>query len=353
MDTRHNILLVDDDPDLSEVYRGLLAQLPTAPEVKIANSGQRALAMLEAEPFRLLLCDLKMPKMDGLQVLSIGRRKYPQVRTVALTGLLDEQYRSRAYAMGVDLFWHKPTSSEEIRLFTECIESLLGQDTENGFRGIQSKSLVDLIQLECISRSSSVLRITNGSRTARIWIQDGDVTHAETETLQGEPAFRHILSWKGGAFDTLPAEPNRERTIFTSYNALLLESAQALDESRVEGNGQGEVSENDIRVSELAKIEGLEFVLALEPGADGPSFARGLEHPQAVTEWARGTMETLEALGERLQAGRLESICGLGLPRNITVSHFESGLLCAGWSGTIANEDMTDAVKRVTSLWHC
>ena len=78
MDTRHRILLVDDDPDLLEMYQQILKQLPSQPEIHTAVSGTRALAMLEAEPYRLLICDLKMPKMDGLQVLSIVRRKYPE-----------------------------------------------------------------------------------------------------------------------------------------------------------------------------------------------------------------------------------------------------------------------------------
>ncbi len=85
MDTRPKILLADDDPDLLDLYRQILGQLPSRPEVHTAGSGARAMAMLEAEPFQLLICDLKMPKMDGLQVLAIVRRKYPQLRTVALT----------------------------------------------------------------------------------------------------------------------------------------------------------------------------------------------------------------------------------------------------------------------------
>src|SRR4051794_3652156 len=92
------LLLVDDDPALLELYRELLTQLPSRPEIFTATSGRRALAMLETEPFRLLVCDLKMPKMDGLQVLSIVRRKHPRLRTVALTSVLDEQFRSRVYA---------------------------------------------------------------------------------------------------------------------------------------------------------------------------------------------------------------------------------------------------------------
>src|SRR3989442_8425887 len=132
MDTRHKILLLDDDPDLLDMYREILAQLSGRPEIRTASSGARAMALLEAEPFRLLICDLKMPKMDGLQVLSIVRRKYPQLRTVVLTSVMDEQFRSRVYALGVDMFWQKPTSDAEIKMFLECLESLLGREAEQG-----------------------------------------------------------------------------------------------------------------------------------------------------------------------------------------------------------------------------
>src|ERR1041384_2556217 len=161
MDSRNKILLLDDDPDLLSLYKEILAQLSTHPEILTTTSGARAIALLETEPIRLLICDLKMPKMDGLQVLSIVRRKYPELRTVVLTSVMDEQFRSRVYGLGVDLFWQKPSSNEEIKQLLECLESLLGQESQQGFRGVQSKSLVDIIQLECLSQSSTVLKIIN------------------------------------------------------------------------------------------------------------------------------------------------------------------------------------------------
>src|SRR5258706_7120739 len=260
MDTRHKILLLDDDPALIDLYREILCQLPSRPEIQSASSGSRALAMLEAEPFRLLICDLKMPKMDGLQVLSIVRRKYPQLRTVALTSVLDEQFRSRAYALGVDQFWHKPNTEQEIKMFLECLESLLGRETESGFRGVQSKSLMDIIQLECISQSSSLLRITNGANTGKIWIHEGEIVDAETNELRDEPAFHKILSWKNGSFETLAPEPGRARTIFKSYNGLLLESAQALDESRGGVTSAGDSLTPASPLAQLSQVEGIEFV---------------------------------------------------------------------------------------------
>ena len=302
MNKRPKILLADDDPELLDLYREILAQVPSQPEIHTAGSGSRAIAMLEAEPFQLLICDLKMPKMDGLQVLAIVRRKYPQLRTVALTAEADEQFRSRAYALGVDLFWYKPATEQETKMFLECIESLLGRETGGGFRGMQSKSLMDIIQLECISRSSSVLRISNGSLTGKIWIQGGEVVDAEAADLRGEDAFQKILSWKAGGFEMLPAEPSRPRTVFKSYNALLLESAQALDESLggVTAEGAPEPAASPLAV--LSQLEGVEFVLAMKPGESGYQVARGLENPERVATWARQGLERFRSLGDRLGA---------------------------------------------------
>src|SRR5580692_1539431 len=115
MQARPKILLVDDDQDLLDLYKQILTQLPSQPEISTAFNGARAVAMLADDPYEMLICDLRMPKMDGLQVLSIVRRKYPQLRTVVLTSVIDEQFRSRAYALGVDLFWFKPSNEQEIR----------------------------------------------------------------------------------------------------------------------------------------------------------------------------------------------------------------------------------------------
>src|SRR5580698_6706547 len=152
MDTRHKILLLDDDPDWLGLCRDQLAVLPSHPEIFTANNAKRALALLETEDVRLLISDLKMPRIDGLQMIAIVRRRFPATRTVVLSGLEDEEYRSRAYALGVDLFWLKSEMQRNSKLFLDCLESLLGRTDEGGFRGIQSKSLMDIIQMECLSR---------------------------------------------------------------------------------------------------------------------------------------------------------------------------------------------------------
>jgi CheY-like chemotaxis protein len=350
MTTRHKVLLVDDDPDLLEMYRGLLVQLPSCPEVKTATSGTRALGMLEDEPYRLLICDLRMPKMDGLQVLSIVRRKYPQLRTVAMTSVADEQFRSRVYSLGVDLFWHKPATEQEIRVFAECLESLLGQDTESGFRGVQSKSLVDIIQLECMSQSSSVLRITNGTINGKIWIQDGEVVDAETEDLRGETAFHKIFSWRAGTFETLPAEPSRPRTIFKSYNGLLLESAQVMDEAQNALQVQPPAP-GPSPLTRLSQVDGLEFVIVMKSGNGHEPLARGLEDPERIGNWARQNLERFRKLGDSLQAGPMAAVEGHGPQRQVVLTRHDDTEFCVGWTNTVAPEQIRELMKKVFALW--
>jgi CheY-like chemotaxis protein len=307
--------------------------------------------MLEAEPFQLLICDLKMPKMDGLQVLAIVRRKYPQLRTVALTAELDEQFRSRAYALGVDLFWHKPGTEQETKMFLECIESLLGRETEAGFRGVQSKSLMDIIQLEGISQSSSVLRITNGPRTGIIWIQNGEPVDAEADDMRGEGAFQKILSWRAGNFEMLPPDPGRPRTIFKSYNALLLESAQALDESRGGVTAEGAPQPAVSPLAQLSQVEGVEFVLAMKPGRDEQPVARGLENPERMAAWTRQSLERFRVLGDRLGAGPLEQIEGFGPQRHVVLACQGETEFCVGWKPSLAPDQVRDMMKKVLALW--
>jgi CheY-like chemotaxis protein len=362
MAKQHKILLLDDDEQMLDLYQELLRQLPSQPEVQVSNSGARAIALLESEPFSLLITDLRMPKMDGLQVLAIVRRKYPHLRIIVLTGVLDEEYRSRAYAEGVDMFWQKPSSTEEFQLFKDCIESLLDRDVhaEGGFRGMQSKSLVDLIQLECLSQSSAVLHISQGSVSGRIWVQGGEIIDAAAASFTGEEAFKEILSWKSGNFEILPAEPGRPRTINNSYQGLLLDSAQALDEWRGQQSGAdapgsteaGKAAPANSALAPLARFEGVEFLLTMPIEEKATCDSWRLENAQEAALWAKASQKRLLELGEKLGAGALSQVTGFGLQRHWALAGDKrKGLLCAGFRRTLPKDKVEQTMKHIFAKW--
>jgi len=360
MAAQPKILLLDDDQDFLDLYKEMLSQhLSSLPEVRTASSGSRALSLLESETFTLMIVDLNMPKMDGLQVLSIARRKYPQLKVVVLTGMRDDQFRTRAYAMGVDQYWIKPESDQEMGLFMESIESLLTREAQGGFRGVQSKSLVDIIQLECLSQSSSVLKITNGVVEGKIWIQNGEVIDSEAAGLTAEPAFQRILSWKTGSFEIFPADPLRARAIFTSYQGLLLNTAQAIDEAASVGgpveaaSGEAPVAErlnNQSLLTEVSQMNGVEFLMILGKDKKHEDFW-GLENPKPMATWVRQTVNTFRELGERLQVGEMQQVIGTGPHRKLTVATSGHSSLCVGFPITATPEQIRETMRTIITKW--
>jgi CheY-like chemotaxis protein len=310
--------------------------------------------MLDAEPFRLLICDLKMPRIDGLQVLAIVRRRFPELRTVVLSALEDDDFRSRAYALGVDLFWLKIEMQRNSQMYFDCLESLMGRDQEGGFRGIQSKNLMDIIQMECLTRSSTVLRITRGSLVARLWIQDGELTDAEAEGARGEAAFRRILTWKSGTFENLPSEPKRERTITKPVNALLLESAQAMDESggADASDPAAQIHRRTVWKLSLLARAGAEFVVAVPPEGQGAHEAMGTQVQTAghYASWTRRAVEIVKRMGDAVDAGPLLHLDGNNLERRLLLIPRENKNFLVGWSPE-ASDGLLEKTKKLVASW--
>jgi CheY-like chemotaxis protein len=368
---QHKILLLDDDQDILDLYKEMLASLPSQPEVQIANSGARAIALLEGESFSLLISDLKMPKMDGLQLLTIVRKRWPSLRTVVMSALTDEQFKHRAYAMGIDQFLEKPRTGKEINYFCECIEGLLNKgDVSGAFRGVQSKSLMDIIQLECLSQSSSVLKIIAGPVEGRIWIDNGEVIDSVAADATGEEAFRMIASWKGGNFEILPADPGRKRTIHHSYHALLLETAQAIDEAQQVADSQAaaraesshdpapsglprekETETADTKLYDASRIPGVEFLVATDIAKNGRIASWGLENPDQFGDWVVGSVKGLGDLGERCHWGEVRSMEGKGIHGNIAVMLHKETAIGVGWERSLAWSQVRDGMKKILARW--
>lgn len=352
MESRHRILLLDDDPDVLELYKEILSQLPSKPEIHTATTGARALALLDGDQFRLLICDLKMPKMDGLQVLSIVRRRNPELRTVVLTGVQDEEFRSRAYALGVDLYWLKPETQQNMQMFLECLESLLGREAAGGFRGVQNKSLMDIIQMECLSLSSTVLRIAHGALVGKIWIVGGELIHAEAEGLVGEEAFRRILEWRSGTFENLLPELEHERTINKPVNALLLEAAQAIDETADAGTaGPSEDKAHRKTVRKLAALtrEGAEWIVSVP--ATGTPEGWGTQIAKEAAVWMRQAGDSCKRLSERLDAGPLSHLEGRGMDRRLILLPSDGKNFLVAWPLNSDSHRTLEQTRQLVATW--
>jgi CheY-like chemotaxis protein len=350
MDARHKILVLDDEGDWLDICRDFLSQLPSKPDVRTVSSGMRALSLLDAQPFRVLLCDLKMPRMDGLQVLSIVRRRFPELRTVVLTGLSDGEFRSRAYALGVDLYWLKTDMQQNSQMFLDCIESLLGRD-DGGFRDVQSKSLLDVIQMESALHNSSVLRITSGRETGQICIQDGQIIDARASGADGEAAFWRILNWKGGTFESLPAESGHVQTITKSLDALLLELAQAV--KKASNPTPAQEAEETTFITRLTAVayEGAEFVVTVPAKKEDTAKGWGMKDVDRLAAWTRLAEKAARRIGEKCGAGPWTHIAGHNLERHLLLVPGKGRTFAIGWPPETDPRRLFEPSKRLADTW--
>jgi CheY-like chemotaxis protein len=80
----YRMLIVDDDAAFCEVANQLFSAIGYT--VRCAGDGFEALAMMKEALPDIIVCDLNMPRMSGFELLSIVRRRFPQVPVVALSG---------------------------------------------------------------------------------------------------------------------------------------------------------------------------------------------------------------------------------------------------------------------------
>ena len=91
-------LIVDDEPRLRQVLMHLMRNEGFA--CIEAGNGEDALALLEQHPVTLVMSDLRMPRMDGLELLRHTRARWPDVAVVMITAVADVEVAVSCLAIG-------------------------------------------------------------------------------------------------------------------------------------------------------------------------------------------------------------------------------------------------------------
>jgi predicted regulator of Ras-like GTPase activity (Roadblock/LC7/MglB family) len=101
---------------------------------------------------------------------------------------------------------------------------------------LQDMSVADLIQHNCQEgRTARIdLRRTGDGRTAVLYLEQGQIVHAESQGESGEEIVYQVLAWGDGSFSVEPGQPPPAHSIQRSYAGLLLEGMRRIDEGTAE-----------------------------------------------------------------------------------------------------------------------
>lgn len=110
-----NILVVEDSPTMRQLISFAMKRIAGSKVIE-ATDGVDALKKLSSEKIDLILCDINMPVMDGLKLVSLvrGSPGYKDIPIIMITTEGAEEDRKRALAIGANAYLPKPIQTQEL-----------------------------------------------------------------------------------------------------------------------------------------------------------------------------------------------------------------------------------------------
>jgi DNA-binding NtrC family response regulator len=287
-----HLLFVDDEPALRRVTAERLAERGF--EVVEADTGEQALELLDQFAFDIVVTDLRLPGMDGTQVIEAARGRYPSIVAIVITGYGTVKDAVDAIKRGASDFIAKPFHFDELmhvlqkaleqgRLRSENAYLRSQLEERYQFGGIlgRSRPMQVLFQLlETVAASSSTILVTGetgtGKEVAARAIHHNSPRRAHRfvalncsaipETLLEAELFGHVRGAFTGAVGARQGrfEQAHKGTLFldevgTMSQGLQMKLLRALQEREFERVGDNQTIKVDVRViaatnSDLAKM---------------------------------------------------------------------------------------------------
>jgi DNA-binding NtrC family response regulator len=110
----HKVLIIDDEEDIRKTIR--LQLKGTDFEVIEAENGEKGIEFLSTDPLAVdvIICDIRMPKIDGVEAVAYFRREYPSTPVIVLTGYPDTNLAVQFLKDGVVEYLVKPVEKEKL-----------------------------------------------------------------------------------------------------------------------------------------------------------------------------------------------------------------------------------------------
>jgi CheY-like chemotaxis protein len=220
-----DVLIVDDfKPTLKSIQSYLYGEYSGELKVHIAENGKEAIELLDSNEIDLVVTDIGMPVMDGLELLAYMSKKYPGIPVIVMTSFSTPQIEKSLQKFNKFLYLEKPFDIKELEV--KILEGLK-VETEGHIRGFSLPSFLQLIEMEA---KTCTLKIDYEGNKGFLYFKDGSLIDARTSHNSGVEAALELLSLEKSEIDIDGKCRKTERTIGKPLHYLLLESARLKDE---------------------------------------------------------------------------------------------------------------------------
>lgn len=263
-----NILIVDDEETLLLIMVGRFEEYNDQLRVFTARNGKEAVAMLDSENIDLVVTDLKMPEMDGIELLAYMSHKHPAVPAIAVSAYCTPQIQKKLKSLGALRVMDKPVDFD--LLIQEVLKGLEGGENRGSLSGFSVSSFLQILQME---EKTCTLEIHGpGKKHGYLYVVEGELSDAQIGERRGQDAAYEIIAWDRVHFFLKELPRNRrERRIQKSMMSVVMEALRRKDEADEDAGAGAAVA--DSGATGTAELENEEDIYS---GQDG-SFALELD----------------------------------------------------------------------------
>jgi CheY-like chemotaxis protein len=237
-----NVLVVDDEKPFLKSLTDGLSVYATQFNVLTAENGEKAIKILDSKEIDLLVTDLNMPVMNGLELLAHMSKHYPTIPAIVITAFGTPTIEKKLKSMGPFLYIEKPLDIDS--LAKKILEGL--SSSSGGFiRGIALPTFLQLVELE---KKTYTLKVKSGGRTGHLYFVKGVLMDADTAKKKGLEAAYDVISWEDVQIEIEGVCRKKKNNINLSLGHLLMEGFRLKDE-REKDEGK-EVDNSGKRVEE-------------------------------------------------------------------------------------------------------
>ncbi len=198
---KKSILVVDDDATTINILEECLREFGY--HCRTANDGFKALELIETEIFSAAICDIRMPGMDGLTVMTEARKMAPDLPFIVITGFSEEYVYDQVIEAGANDFIQKPIKIAELRIKLERAIDERGLVNKNTALLEKANSLND--------RLSSLLNMAREfSEELELENLFPLIIKKVTEAVGAERTSLYLIDWDKGEIWTKVAEQFKE-----------------------------------------------------------------------------------------------------------------------------------------------
>ena len=226
-----NVLLVDDDTEMLHALKTGFKKYLESFSVLLAEDGLQALMVLKQNIISLVVTDLKMPNMDGFELLAHIMQHFPDIPVIIITGYSTPEMEQLARKGGAVGYIAKPFLIENL---ARQILTTLRKESEGGtLHNISSGMFLQLIEME---QKTCTIRLEEkaSGKKGILFFSDGELMNARVNNMQGEAAAHEIFSWDAVNLSIQNGCALKENKIRSDLQPLILEAMRRKDEQEPE-----------------------------------------------------------------------------------------------------------------------